>query len=136
MTYENLYGFDSTDNVEFDKQGLPIGLLKLMVTGELPHDKDGKRIGFVAEVEVLEGEHKGRVAKVWFNTLHDDQTTANIAKQSLKRIAEATGKPVTPATPLKGRVFKALVGEQKKNPQYTEIKKYYPADYVDNSAPF
>lgn len=127
------YGFESTDEVEFDKQGLPVGTYKAMIIGEEP-DTQGR--GVVAEFEVVEGEHKGRTGKVWYLTMHDNATTANIAKQNLKRIAEATGKAVSPAFPLKGRVLTLIVDTQKKNPDYTEVKRYLSENHVSDNLPF
>lgn len=135
MTNENLYGVDSTDNVEYDKQGLPVGnAMLVMVIGE-ESAKDHK--GVVMELEILDGDHKGRKGKVWILTKHSSAQTANIAKQTLKRIADATGKAVSPSSPLKGRVFRIDVAVQKKDDRYTEIKRYLPESHVpEETAPF
>ena len=133
------YGFTSTDDVKYDAQGLPLGEHKVMIIGEEP---DSKERGLVAEFEIVEGQHKGKRGKVWFLTTYDktfgvDPTnpkaiqTANIAKQALKRIADATGRAVTPTSPLKGRLLRVLVGVQKNDADRTEIKKYLPADKAD-----
>ena len=130
------YGFESTDEIQYDKAGLPVGIYKAMIIAE---EADKEDRGVVAEYEVLSGEHKGRKGKVWYLTKHESQQTANIAKQNLKRIADATGKPVTPTTPLKGRVLTIEVRQQKKNADYTEIAKYLPENYEapqNNDAPF
>lgn len=117
----NIYGFESTDEVKYDKQGLPVGTYKAMIVGE---EADAKGRGVVVEYEVLEGEKKGKRGKVWYLTTHENPTTSNIAKQAIKRIADATGKAVTPSTPLKNRVLTVTVAEQKNDPDRTEIKKY------------
>lgn len=128
------YGFESTNDVQYDKQGLPLGTYKAMIISE-EEDKDGR--GVVAEFEAVEGEHKGRKGKVWYLTKHENPQTANIAKQNLKRIADATGKAVSAQAPLKGRVLTIEVRQQKKNPDYTEIAKYLPESYVpEEKAPF
>ena len=129
------YGIDSTDNVAYDAQGLPVGNNQLvMVIGE----EDAKEEkGVIMELEILDGDHKGRKGKVWILTKHSNPQTANIAKQTLKRIADATGKAVSPSAPLKGRVFHIDVAVQKKDDRYTEIKKYLPENHVEeNKAPF
>lgn len=136
MTNENIYGFDSTDSVILDGVGLPIGTYKAMITKEEPATKDGITTGVVATWECLEGENKGKIGKVWYSTLHSNPTTANIAKQSLKRIADATGKPVSPSSPLKGRVLTIEVRQQKKDDRYTEIAKYLPEDHKTEDTPF
>ncbi len=129
------YGITSTDNVEYDKQGLPVGNNQLvMVIGE-EDEKDDK--GVIMELEILDGPNKGRKGKVWILTKHENPQTANIAKQTLKRIADATSKAVSPSAPLKGRVFRIDVTVQKKDDRYTEIKKFYPETHVaENAAPF
>jgi len=130
----NLYGVESTDDVQYDRQGLPIGTHKVMIIGE-EAEKDGR--GVVVEYEIVAGEFKGKTGKQWILTLHDNPQTANIAKQTLKRIADATGKPVSPSAPLKGRVLTIEVRQQKKNPDYTEISKYLPENYeAPSNAPF
>ena len=122
------YGFDSTDNITYDKTGLPLGEHKVMIIGEEPDLKDR---GIVAEFEIVEGEHKGKRGKVWYLTKHENTLTKNIAMQNIKRIADATGRAVSATSPLKGRVLRVLVGVQKNDADRTEIKKYLPADKVD-----
>lgn len=127
------YGFKSTDEIAYDKTGLPVGTYKVMITGE-ESAKDDK--GVIVEYEVLDGSHKGKSGKQWLLTKHENPLTANIAQQNIKRIADATGRAVSGAAPLKGRVLTIVVAEQKKNPDYTEIKKYLPENHKDTSAPF
>lgn len=134
------YGFDSTDNVQYDSLGLPVGIYKALITKEEIGEtkKDTNPQPLIVTFEVLEGDFKGKTGRVYYNVRHTDTTTSNIAKQALKRIADATGKPVTPTTPLKGRVLTLEVRQQKKNPDFTEIAKYHPEDYkpADGNAPF
>ena len=125
------YGFTSSDEVKFDKQGLPEGTHKVMIIGE---EADDKGRGVVAEFEIIEGAFKGKKSKVWYLTTHDNATTANIAKQNIKRIAEATGKAVSGTSPLKGRVLQVQVAVQKNDDSRTEIKKYFPENHQAASA--
>lgn len=118
------YGFNS-DDIQLDKAGLPVGIHKVMITDEELNEKKALVVNF----EIVEGDMKGKGGKVWYNINHENVTTSNIAKQAIKRIADATGKPVSNTSPLKGRVLVIEVAEQKKDPRYTEIKKYLPADY-------
>lgn len=127
------YGFSSTDEVQYDKQGLPVGTHKVMIIGE---EADAKDRGIVVEYEIVEGEFKGKKAKEWLLTKHDNATTANIAKQNIKRIADATGRAVSGTSPLKGRVLKLVVAVQKDDADRTQIKKYLPQTHVEESAPF
>lgn len=125
------YGFASTDDVKYDSQGLPVGTYKVMIMSEEPW----KESGFVVEYEILTGEKKGTVRKYWYLTKHENATTSNIAKQNIKRIADATGKPVSATSPLKGRVFTITVAPQKNDPDRTEIKKYSPENVVITEEP-
>lgn len=130
----NLYGVESTDSITLDGVGLPVGVYKAMIITE---EEDPKGNGLVAKYEILDGVHKGKTGKVWYNTLHSNTQTANIARQALKRIADSTGCAVSPSAPLKGRVLTLDVQKQKKNDQYTEIKRYLPSDYTPEIvAPF
>ena len=132
------YGFTSSDNVQYDKSGLPIGTHKVMIVGEEVGEtkKETNPEPLIVEYEVLEGADKGRSGKVWYNVRNADAKTANIAQQQIKRIADATGKAVSPSAPLKGRVLTIQVRQQKNNPDYTEVCRYLPADHTDDAAPF
>lgn len=132
----SLYGFDSTDEVEYDGQGLPVGIYKAMAKSEEPFVKDGETIGVIVDWEIVEGEHKGKSGKVWYCTMHENKQTANIAKQSLKRIADATQKAISETAPIKGRVCTLDVQKQKKNPDYTEVKRYLPENFTADDTPF
>lgn len=133
---DNIYGFDTTDEVKFDANGLPVGTYKAMAVSEEPFIKENVRKGVIVEWECLEGAEKGRKGKVWYNTLHKNETTKKIAHQTLKRIAEASGAAITMSSPIKGRVLTLEVGPQKKNPDYTEVKKYHPENHTSQDAPF
>ncbi len=132
----NLYGFDTTNDVAFDKAGLPVGVYKAMAIAEEAAEKEGVITGVVVTYEVLDGTYKGKTGKVWYNTLHPSVQVANIAQQQLKRLGDATGKAISATAPIKGRVVTLEVAEQKKNPDYTEIKRYWPEDHVVTDAPF
>lgn len=132
----NIYGFESTEEVQYDSQGLPVGTYKAMARAE-EEDKDGR--GVVVEWEVLEGDFKGKTGKVWYLTKHPSAQTATIAKQNIKRIADARGKPISPAVPIKNSVVTLEVRRQKKNPDFTEVAKYHPENYkppVIDDVPF
>jgi ribosomal protein L24 len=128
----NYYGFSTTEEVQYDKQGLPVGTYKAFAVGEEP---DEKGRGVIVEYEVLDGQHKGKKGKVWYLSTHDNPTVANIARQQLKRIADATGRPVTPTAPIKGRTLTLIVAEQKNDNTRTEIKKYLPENHISEDMP-
>lgn len=117
------YGFEDTNEVKYDALGYPLGKYKVFVK-----DEYDSPTGIIIEADILTGEHKGTVAKVYYNTLSDNATTAKIAQIDLKRIADATGKSVNAMSPLKGRSFVVEVEPQKKNPQYTNVKAYLPKE--------
>jgi len=122
----NYYGVESTDDVAYDSQGLPIGIYKAMAISE---EADAQGRGVIVEWEALSGDNKGRKGKQWILTTHENQQTSNIAKQTLKRIADARGKPISTAAPIKGTVVTLEVRQQKKNPDYTEVARYHPENY-------
>ncbi len=129
------YGFNSTNEVKYDKLGLPIGMHTVMVVSE-EQEKNDKGIVLGFEI-VSDGEHKGTNGKAWYMTKHENPKVANIARQNIKRIADATGREVSPSSPIKGRVLVIEVREQKNNPDYTEIFAYHPEGYKpEEKAPF
>jgi hypothetical protein len=135
----DLYGFKTTEDVQYDAQGLPIGTYKVLIANEEAGEtkKESNPNPLIVTFEVLEGEFKGKEGRVWYNVHNTDVKTANIAKQNIKRIADATGKPVTPTSPLKNRVLTIEVRAQKKDTRYTEIARYLSEDYTPSEdAPF
>lgn len=129
----DLYGGLNTDDYDLEKAGLPVGVAKYMAISE---ETDAKG-HLVVNYECVAGPNKGRSGKVWYCLSHTNEKTANIAKQSLKRIADATGRPVSAQTPIKGRVLTLDVREQKKDPRYTEVFRYLPEGHKEEEkAPF
>jgi hypothetical protein len=122
------YGFD-TDDVKLDAPGLPVGEHKVMITTETREPtKDGQNELLKVTYQAVEGDYKGKTIIQRYNLWNANPTAANIAKQDLKRIGEATGRPVNAENPLKGRVLSILVRQQKGSDQYTEIGKYLKAE--------
>lgn len=119
------YGFASSDEVKYDIVGFPVGKYTVHAI-----DEKDETSGIHVVYEILSGNDKGSTAKVYYNTLSDNEITAKIAKQDIKRIGEATGKPVTQEDPIQGRIFMVDVEANKKNPQYTNVKAYLPADGI------
>jgi len=137
----------TTKDVVIDQKGLPVGTYKALITSEVD-DEAGR--GIVVEFEGLEGPGKGKRGKVWYLFDHSNATTAVIAEENLAKLANATNNEV-PLTLIakrsahystfKGKVLTIEVRQQKKNPEYTEIFKYYPEDYTppvaaDSEVPF
>lgn len=134
----SIYGFETSDDVQYDKQGLPVGTYKVRIADEEVGEtkKQSNPNPLILTFEVLEGEFKGKTGKVWYNVNNLDAKTANIAKQNLKRIGDATGKPVSSLTPLKNRVFTAQVRTQEENENFTYIAKYLPETHKSDDTPF
>lgn len=128
----SIYGFDDSDTIKLNSSGLPVGIYKVMVTKEDVGEtkKDINPNPLIVTYEIIEGENKGKSAQVHYNVNYiDEKGTADIARGNLRRIADATGRKVTPSAPLKGRVFTVEVRTQKKNADYTEIARYLPESY-------
>jgi ribosomal protein L24 len=124
------YGFATTDEVKLDVMGLPIGEYHVHAIEEEQGENfsETNPAPVIVEWKVLDGEHKGKTGKVWYNVNHTNPITSNIARQTIKRIAEATGRAVTAQSPIKGRVLKVKVEAQKNDETRSEVKKYMPAD--------
>ncbi len=119
------YGFESSNNVKLDTFGFPVGKYAVYADCEA-EVASGVHILY----KILSGEHKDAEASVYYNTLSENEITAKIAKQDLKRIADATGKPIDKDNMIQGRTFMVDVELNKKNPAYTNVKAYLPADGV------
>jgi hypothetical protein len=127
------YGFETSDEIALDKKGFPLGTYKIMCTVETNTDE-----GFIADYEIVSGEHKGQTVKAWYNTLHVKQPDekydmAAIAKQQLRRIQDATGRPISASAPLKNRVFTVVVVAGKNG--YNNISRYLSEDHEDDLPP-
>lgn len=126
------YGFDTAD-VELDSLGAPLGTHKVMVIGEelkeQPEKPENPR-ALIVTYEIVEGELKGKQWQTWYNLWHSNTTAQRIAKQELKKIELATGRPVNSSNPLLNRVMTVEVQRQKKNPDFTQITRYHPENYV------
>lgn len=131
------YGFASTDDVKLDPVGLPIGEYHVRAAKEEQIDNFSETNPMPIRVtwKVLDGEHIGMERHTTFNVNNTNPVAANIARADIKKIAIATGRAVTSESPIQGRVLKVIVGYQKGSDQYTEIKKYMPADPAFLNAP-
>ncbi len=123
----------STADVEIESKGLPIGFHKAMALKQFYKNNPKKPENpnmLVVTWEVVEGEAKGKQGDVYYNVNHSIPKTARIAKETVKKIEIATGVVVDKENPIKGRVCVLDIRPQKDNPQYSEIKGYYPENYV------
>lgn len=127
------YNFD-TSEVELETIGLPDGIHKVIIAKEeiVENEQNPTNLKrLVATFEVVEGELKGKYIKANYNLWNTGakaQQTISIAKQELKRIEIATGRPVNNENRLQGRLLRIEVGPQKGSPDYKEIKKYLPEE--------
>lgn len=130
----SIYGDIDTSDYELDTPGLAVGIHKVMITKEeiidTPHKPTNpKRLAVT--FEAVEGACKGRSQISNFNLWNANPKAVEIAKQDLKKIDVATGRPVNTENPLKGRVLAIEVRKQKDNPDYTEVGKYLPESAVN-----
>lgn len=132
MTMAN-YGFNSSNEVQLDTFGFPIGNYVVHAVGQ-----GNTATGILVDYKFLTGEHANKGCSVYYNTLSDNDITAKIAKQDIKRIGDATGRPVVnedlekgiKADPIAGRTFMVEVEANAKNPRFTNVRKYLPADGI------
>jgi hypothetical protein len=123
------YGFKSSNDVKLDTFGWPLGKYTVHAVGQ-----GDTATGIMVDYTILTGEHANKSFGIYYNTTSDNEITAKIAQQDIKRIADATGKPVDDANPISGRTFTVEVEPNKKNPLYTNVKFYLPADGVSTAA--
>jgi len=129
MTDDNLYGDFNSEDVKYDTPGLPVGTHKVMITAESKEPtKDGNNELLKVTFQCVEGEFKGKTTLQRYNLWNSNPKASNIAKQEIKRIGDASGRPVNAENPLKGRVLNIEVRNQKGSDQYTEIAKYSKAE--------
>jgi len=127
---DNYYGFETSDEIKIDQLGFPLGKYKV-----LAKDEQGTATGLFVDFDIVTGEHKGTSAKVYYNTRSENEDVARIAAGDIRRIADATGKPVTPSTPIKGRAFVVEVIVNPKNERYTKVKYLPETTPVDDNSP-
>lgn len=119
------YGFTSSEEVHLDTFGFPVGKYVVHAVGQ----RD-TATGILVDYKILTGEHANKSFSVYYNTLSDNEITAKIARQDLKRIGDATGKPVDQTNGIAGRTFTVDVELNKKNERFTNVKSYLPADGI------
>jgi hypothetical protein len=124
---DSIYGDYNSDDVKYDAPGLPVGIHKVMITAESREPtKDGSNELLKVTFQSVEGDSKGKTHMQRYNLWNSNPKAANIAKQEIKRIGDATGRAVNAEAPLKSRVLNIEIGYQKGSDQYTEIKRYLP----------
>ena len=126
---DDIYGDIDTDKVQ---EGLGIGLHKVLIVGEkkLERPENPKNPAILLlTFESVQKETKGLTYTQGYNCWHEQAVTSNIARANLKKIAEATGKPINTTAPAKGRVLWIDIRQQKNNDQYLEIAAYKPESF-------
>lgn len=125
----DIYGDYNSEDVQYDSKYLPVGTHKVMIKSESREPvKNSNNEMLVLTFEAVEGEFKGKESVGRYNLWHSSEKASSIAKQQIKRIADATGRPANAANPLKGRVLNIEIAQQKGDARYTEIIKYSPAE--------
>jgi hypothetical protein len=124
------YNFN-TDEVKYSEFGLPVGKHKVMITAEEfknnPEKPENPNM-LVVTFQAVEGDFKGKTQIAYYNVNHSTPTTRAIARESVKLISDATGKPVSAQSPLKGRVLQIQIAPQPKNPDFNQITEYFTED--------
>jgi len=108
---------------------VPAGKYRCIVLGseEKPNkdNKPGSHVQF--EYQISEGSFKGQKIFERFNFNNPSEQAVNIAFSQFKQLAEACGKPDCADTDLlNNSVIVITYGPQKKNPEYSEVKKREP----------
>lgn len=120
------YGFDTTD-IELESLTVPEGKYKVMIDNEEPKQTQAGDKKLNVTYQILEGDYKGKLIFMGYNIWHSNEKARNIAAQDIKKIAEATDKPVNKDFPLKGRVLVITYAKQKDS-DYMRISKYEKSD--------
>lgn len=130
------YGFDVSE-YKLESNNLPVGKYKAMICAEeIKASENVNNPQYLSVTyEILDGEFKGQKKSHNYNLFHTNSQTVNIARGDIKRIELATGKPVSPTTPLRSRVLTLVVTPNKKNADFVDVK-YLPADAANSDAPF
>jgi hypothetical protein len=131
------YGFNVSE-YKIESNNLPVGKYKAMICAEeIKESENANNPKYLSVTyEIVDGEFKGLKKTHNYNLFHTNSQTVNIARGDIKRIELATGKPVSPTTPLRGRVLTLVVTTNKKNPDFVDVK-YLPQDEANNAdAPF
>ena len=122
------YGFDTSDSVKLSTSQFPVGKFTVFAVEE-----ENVPSGVKVTYDIVTGEHKGSQATIWYNTLSEDAQIAAIAKQNIKRIADACKTTISATRPIKGLAFGVEVVENEKKPQYTNVKRYFEAEEAPKS---
>lgn len=109
-------------------QGLPISddtgwLVRITNSQWMPVQSNANHGRLVFTLEIIDGAQRGVTGQWGFNLVHSNQQTVEIARRELSALCYVTGvfNVVTDTSVLHNRPFRALVRQQKNNPQYTEV---------------
>lgn len=108
------------------QEDVPPGTYTVMVNAAPVEDaKSGNGIVCKAQLQILEGAHKGRVIFFNINVRNNNEIAEKIGHQALSDMARAVGLPRVPehTADFLNIPFKVVVGPQKKDPTRMEVKK-------------
>lgn len=110
--------------VTTDSTGVPAGEYKVQViSSEIKQNKSQNGEYLEVVYLITAGDHQNN--KIWdrFNFVNVNPQAVEIAMKQFKQLAEACGKPdCTDTDELNDCQLIVVIGPQKSNPQYTEVK--------------
>jgi hypothetical protein len=124
-------------NAGFEK--LPDGEYSAIVKeSEVVPTKDGSGQIFKATFEIIEGPCQGRTLINNYNIMNKNEQAAAIGRGQLKHLCEMCGKPhATDGAEIQNIPVVIVVGAQKNNPEYNDlknVKKYMGVGASSNQA--
>jgi hypothetical protein len=94
---------------------------EIMPVNGAPHN-----LRLVYQLTCMQGPMQGKVHPYGLNIHHDDPQTREISRKQLSALCHATGRRgIRDAQQLVGADFIAEIGPQRKNPEYSEVKRVF-----------
>jgi len=107
--------------------GLPVGRHPVVIESSEVKANSNNDGGYLQlNLKVIDGPNAGTVGAYRLNLYHSNQQTIEIAHRQFSAVCHVVGVfNVQDSAQLHGIPFLVEVGQQKSNPQYTEVKKVF-----------